>query len=83
MLRVRPPRNVHGLLNSTHFLMTVRGTTPSLLRRLVIPQSSNGIKHLIKALRVFILESSTTLTRKLSEADGRGLWWPLWVVTAQ
>lgn len=50
MLRVRPPQNVHGLTNSTHFLMTVRATTPSLLRRLVIPQSSNDIKYLIKAL---------------------------------
>lgn len=79
MIRVRLPQNVHALVNSAHFLMTVRVTTPNLSRRLVIPQSSNDTKHPIKVLQVFILESPTTLTRKLNEADGWGLQGPFWV----
>lgn len=64
-------KNVHGPINSTHFLMVVRAT-PN-------PLGSLNDMHLIKELQVFVLESSTTLTRKLNEAGGWGLRWSFWV----
>lgn len=67
-----------GPINSAHFLMAVR-VKPNPLRRSVVSRSLNDIKHLIKALQGFVLESSTTLTGKLNVAGGREVWWSFWV----
>lgn len=51
VIGARLPGNARGPINSAHFLMAVR-VKPNPLRRSVVSQSLNDIKHLIKHSKV-------------------------------